>query len=255
MHPMIPWVGGKRRLAKHILPLFDNPHTCYVEPFAGAAAMLFARPQPAKVEVLNDVNRDLVNLYRVVQHHLEEFVRQFDWALSSREMFRWAQLTQVDTLTDVQRAARFYYLQRLAFGSKVTGQTFGVSATTPARLNLPRMKEQLTEAHMRLARVTIEHLSWADCITRYDRPETLFFCDPPYWRTEGYGVAFGMNEYARLAELLGVLRGRAILTINDHPDMRRLFDRFRRKRVEIDYTVGGHKRSKAKAAELIFRTW
>lgn len=120
--PIIPWPGGKRRLAKHILPLFDNAHTCYVEPFAGAAAMLFARPQPAPAEVLNDINHDLVNLYRVVQHHLDEFVRQFRWALSSREMFRWAQLTQVDTLTDVQRAARFFYLQRLAFGGKVSSQ-------------------------------------------------------------------------------------------------------------------------------------
>jgi hypothetical protein len=55
------------------------------------ARMLFAR-EPAKVEVLNDINRDLINLYRVVQHHLEEFVRQFRWALTSREMFRWAQL-------------------------------------------------------------------------------------------------------------------------------------------------------------------
>ena len=254
MHPIIPWVGGKRRLAKHILPLFDNPHTCYVEPFAGAAAMLFARAAPAKVEVLNDINRDLVNLYRVVQHHLDEFVRQFRWAMNSREMFRWAQLTHVDTLTDVQRAARFYFLQRVAFGGKVVGQTFGVSATTSGRLNLLRIEEDLSEAHLRLARVTIEHLPWTDCIARYDRPETLFFCDPPYWRTEGYGIDFGIEEYERLAEQLAAIKGRAILTINDHPDMRRLFDRFRRKCVEIDYTVGGVGRSKTKARELIYRT-
>ncbi len=254
MHPIIPWVGGKRRLAKYILPLFDNAHTCYVEPFAGAAAMLFARPSPAKVEVLNDINCELVNLYRVVQHHLDEFVRQFRWALTSREMFRWAQMTHADTLTDIQRAARFYYLQRLTFGGKVAGQTFGVSATTPARLNLLRIEEELSEAHLRLARVTIEHLPWADCIARYDRPETLFFCDPPYWRTEGYGVAFGMGEYKRLGEMLGTLKGRAILTINDHPDMRALFDRFRRRRVEIGYTVGGQSRSHAKAGEMIYCT-
>lgn len=155
----------------------------------------------------------------------------------------------------MQRAARFYYLQRLAFGSKVVGQSFGVSATTPARLNLLRLEEELSEAHLRLARVTIEHMPWADCIARYDRAGTLFFCDPSYWRTEGYGVAFGMNEYERLAEVLGALKGRAILTINDHPDMQRLFDRFRRKRVEIGYTVGGSGRSRARAGELIYRTW
>ncbi len=108
--PIIPWIGGKRRLADRLFPLFPK-HSCYVEPFAGGAALFFLRPVPADVEVLNDVNGDLVNLYRVVQHHLEEFVRQFKWALSSRQVFRWLQETRPETLTDIQRAARFYYLQ------------------------------------------------------------------------------------------------------------------------------------------------
>lgn len=100
--PLVPWIGGKRRLAKHILPVFPE-HTCYVEPFAGAAALFFLK-EPVKAEVLNDVNGDLVRLYRVVRHHLDEFVRQFRWALTSREMFKWAQDTHPDTLTDIQRA-------------------------------------------------------------------------------------------------------------------------------------------------------
>lgn len=86
--PIIPWIGGKRRLADRIFPLFPQ-HSCYVEPFAGGAALFFLRPVPAEVEVLNDVNGDLINLYRVVQNHLEEFVRQFKWALSSRQVFKW----------------------------------------------------------------------------------------------------------------------------------------------------------------------
>jgi len=116
-NPIIPWLGGKRRLADTIIPRFP-PHTCYVEVFAGGAALYFLRP-PAEVEVINDVNGELVNLYRVVQRHLEEFVRQFKWALSSREVFKWTQDTPPDTLTDIQRAARFYYLQHQAFGGRV----------------------------------------------------------------------------------------------------------------------------------------
>ncbi len=85
--PIIPWLGGKRRLAPFILPLFPD-HTCYVEPFAGAAALFFLK-EPSEVEVINDINGELVNLYRVVQHHLEEFVRQFKWALTSRKVFEW----------------------------------------------------------------------------------------------------------------------------------------------------------------------
>ena len=70
--PIIPWMGGKRRLADRLIPLFP-PHECYVEVFAGGGALYFLRPQPAPVEVLNDINGDLVTLYRVVQNHLEDF--------------------------------------------------------------------------------------------------------------------------------------------------------------------------------------
>lgn len=125
--PIIPWIGGKRRLAPHILPLLEG-HTCYVEPFCGAAAIFFLK-RPSDVEVINDINGELVNLYRVIQHHLEEFVRQFKLALTSRRVFEWEQAKVPSTLTDIQRAARFYYLQRNCFGAKLEGQTFGYGTT------------------------------------------------------------------------------------------------------------------------------
>ncbi len=139
--PIVPWMGGKSRLAAKLLPLFPT-HKCYVEVFCGGAALYFLRPMPAPVEVINDINGDLVNLYRVVQHHLEEFVHQFKWALSSRKIFEWQQMTVPDTLTDIQRAARFYYLQQHAFGAKIDGQTFGTATTAPA-INLCRIEERL----------------------------------------------------------------------------------------------------------------
>ena len=99
--PIIPWMGGKRRLAKHLLPMFPE-HSCYVELFSGGAALFFMRPTPAKVEVLNDINGQLINLYRVVQHHFDEFVRQFEWTLTSREVFARLQSTPPDCMTDIQ---------------------------------------------------------------------------------------------------------------------------------------------------------
>lgn len=238
---LFPWPGGKTRLLPHLLPLlFDNPHHCYVEAFAGGAALLFAR-EPAKVEVLNDSHGELVRLYRVVANHLDEFCRQFRWALTSREMFKWAQLQHPDTLTDIQRAARFYYLQRLAWGGKASGQTLGTDKRRPNRINLLRLEEDLSEAHLRLHRVVVENLPWQACVAKYDSSETLFFFDPPYWQTEGYGGDFGMSEYEQLASVMAALQGRAILTINDHPDMRRVFDGFPAKTIPIRYTVGGGK--------------
>lgn len=251
--PLIPWIGGKRRLVAEILPWFE-PHTCYVEPFAGAAALLFNK-QPSKVEVLNDVNSDLVNLYRVVRHHPEEFVRQFRWALTSRKLFEWAQATPPETLTDVQRAARFFYLQKLAFGAKVEGQTFGVATTSSQAINLMRIEEDLSAAHLRLSRVVIEHMDWAACISRYDREHTLFYCDPPYWGTEGYGVGFGLDKYDRMADLARSIKGRMIISVNDIPEMRQAFKGLTMRRLAIKYTVGAAGKGRSEKGELLIRNW
>lgn len=250
--PIIPWIGGKRRLADRIFPLFPR-HSCYVEPFAGGAALFFLRPVPAEVEVLNDINGDLVNLYRVVQHHLEEFVRQFKWALSSRQVFKWLQETRPETLTDIQRAARFYYLQQSAFGGRVDGQSYGTATTQPPGLNLLRIEEALSAAHLRLSNTYIEHLSWAECIRRYDRAHTLFYCDPPYWQTEGYGVPFGFEQYEEMAELVGRIKGKAIISLNDHPDIRRVFGRYHIESTDITYTVGGGQGTQAR--EVLIFSW
>lgn len=241
--PIVPWIGGKRRLVKLLLSRFP-PHTCYCEVFAGGAAVYFAR-HPAEVEVLNDVNGELVNLYRVVCHHLEEFVRQFKWALTSRQVFDWMKMTRPETLTDIQRAARFFYLQQ---------QTFGTATTAPA-INLLRIEENLSAAHLRLAGGTyIEQLDWAACIERYDRPHTLFYLDPPYWQTEGYGVPFEWAEYERMARLLRGIKGKAIVSLNDHPDIRRCFEGFDIEGLTLDYTVGGGA-NRVERGEVIIYNW
>lgn len=86
-------------------------------------------------------------------------LRQFKWAISSRQVFKWLQMTQPETLTDIQRAARFYYLQQHAFGGKVSGQNFGTATTAPA-INLCRIEENLSAAHLRLSGTTVENLDW-----------------------------------------------------------------------------------------------
>lgn len=252
-NPIVPWLGGKRRLADVIVPRFP-PHKCYVEVFAGGAALYFMRP-PAEVEVINDINGELVNLYRIVQRHLEEFVRQFKWALSSREVFKWLQITRPETLTDIERAARFYYLQHQAFGGKVSGQTWGTATTAPApTVNLLRLEEDLSAAHMRLHGAYIERLDWQDCVKRYDRPHTLFYLDPPYWETEGYGVPFPWEEYEAMAERMRNLQGKAVLSINDHPAIRECFEGLHVEVVPITYIVAGGG-SGVQRTELVYSSW
>lgn len=252
--PIIPWLGGKRRLADRLLPLFPA-HECYVEVFAGGAALFFLRPMPAKTEVLNDINGELVNLYRVVQNHLEEFVRQFKWALSSRQLFKWLQDTPTETLTDIQRAARFFYLQQHAFGGRVDGQSFGTATTGPA-INLCRIEENLSAAYLRLAGTYIENLSWLACAERYDRPHTFFYMDPPYWQTEGYGVAFPFEQYQEMAAFMRRCKGKVMVSINDHPDIRRAFEGFHMEQTAIKYSVGNQRQGGAEtSSELIIMNW
>jgi DNA adenine methylase len=245
--PVIPWIGGKRRLASQVLSKFGE-HSCYVEPFAGAAAIYFAK-EPSEVEVLNDVNGELINLYRVIKHHLEEFIRQFKWALSSRQIYQWHQATDPKTLTDIQRAARFFYLQKLSFGGKVEGQIFGTATTSRPRLNLLRIEEDLSLAHLRLQSAYIENLSWEKVVEKYDRPHSLFYLDPPYWETEGYGIEFGWHHFEKLAELSKSVKGAMVISINDHPDIRAVLKGLSLEEVDIKYTVGGGSGSAAK--ELI----
>lgn len=234
--PLIPYVGGKRRLAQHILPMFPA-HSCYVEVFCGAAALFFAK-EPAKVEVLNDCNGELVSLYRVVKHHMDAFVQEFRWALNSREIYSWLTVTPPETLTDIQRAARFFYLMKCGFGGKVVGGTFGTATTAKPRLNLTRLEEDLSAVHLRLHQVTIERQDWARCLQRYDRAHTLFFMDPPYWGTEGYGVPFGLEQYDAMARAMREMKGKAIVTVNDVPEMRKAFAGFPMRKVGITYSVG-----------------
>jgi len=250
--PIIPWIGGKRKLAANILPLFPD-HQCYVEPFCGAAALFFLK-RPSEVEILNDINGDLVNLYRVVKYHLEELYKQFKWVLTSRQNWEWLKVTPSETLTDVQRAARFLYLQKLAFGGRVDGQSFGTATTSRPRFNIFTLEQDLADAHFRLANTTIENLGWKEIVRRYDREHTLFYCDPPYWETEGYGVDFGWEQYEELARLASTIKGTMIISINDHPDIRNLFSGMPVVEVEYKYTVGGGDRS-ADCVELIIGTW
>lgn len=252
MKPIIPWMGGKRRLAKQLLPMFPE-HTTYVEVFSGGAALFFMKEQ-SKVEVINDLNGELTNLYRVVKHHLDEFTRHFRWSLVSRKDFDLFKETLPHTLTDIQRAVRFYYLQKMAFGAKPTGQTFGTATTTPPRLNLLRMEEDLSTAHMRLARTYIENLDWKKCIEKYDRLETLFYLDPPYYGTTGYGNDFELIQYTVMAELAKTIKGKMIISVNDCPEMREAFAGLRIEQTSIKYTVGGSGRA-GTSQELIIRNW
>lgn len=233
----ISWVGGKSKLTDQIIPLIP-PHHGYVEVFAGAAWLLFRKP-PSKVEIINDINRDLTNMYKVFRHHPQAFVDAFNHMLVSRDQFDEFMATPPEILTDVQRAARFYYLVRTAFGAKVDHPHFAVGSTRPSRLNLPQLEQDIEAAHARLARVYIENRPFDKVITALDKPSTFFYIDPPYWDCENvYGKGlFSKDDFVRLRDLLANLKGKFILSINDVPQIRELFKDFHIREVCTRYSL------------------
>lgn len=118
----------------------------------------------------------------------------------------------------------------------------------------PFKEQDFADAHFRLANTTIEHLHWCEVVRRYDRPHTLFYCDPPYWQVEGYGVGFPWEEYEALARMAGEIEGQMIISINDHPDIRALFDGWPVVEIDHKYTVGGGG-NEQRCVELVYGTW
>ncbi|CAN5440039.1 DNA adenine methylase [soil metagenome] len=247
----LAWLGGKSRLADQIIERMPA-HQTYCEVFAGAAWVLFKKPE-SKVEIINDINRELTNLYRCVKHHLGELVAQFRWMLVSRDDFDAFLQQPPDALTDIQRAARFFYLAKTSFGAKIHKPTFGISATGAPRLNLMRIEEELSDAHVRLARVFVENKPYDQVIARFDKPGTLFYIDPPYWGNEkdyGEGV-FSRDDFARLAAILDAVKGKFIVSLNDMPGVRETFAGFRIDAVKTRYSISA-KGSQAVGEVLIY---
>ena len=237
----LAWLGGKSRLADRIIEKIPA-HQTYCEVFAGAAWVFFKKPA-SKIEIINDINSELTNLYRCVKFHLAELVAQFRWMLVSRDEFDRFLKTPADTLTDIQRAARFFYLAKSSFGARMVKPTYGISATGAPRLNLLRIEEDLSEAHLRLARVFIESKPYDQVIQRFDKPGTFFYIDPPYWDCEkDYGAGlFSKHDFTRLAELLAPLKGKFILSLNDTPGVREVFSEFRIEALKTRYSISSKK--------------
>jgi len=252
--PVAPWIGGKKNLARRICAILDSiPCATYAEPFVGMGGIFLRRTSRPRSEVINDAGRDVANLFRILQRHYPQFIEFLRFQLTTRTEFNRLVDTNPETLTDLERAARFLYLQRTAFGGKVSGRNFGVDKGRPARFNRTTLEPMLEDLHSRLAGVVIECLDFGEFIRRYDSDGTLFYLDPPYWGSEGdYGKhLFGRQDFQRLADALAAIRGRFVMSINDVPEIRDIFAWARIEEVQTTYTIGS--KGAKPAAELIIR--
>lgn len=243
----LSYIGGKNRLAKHIISLLPE-HTTYVEPFAGGAQVFFHK-EPSEVEVLNDLDGEIVNFFRVCQWHYEELIRYLKYCLVSRKLFEELTGTDPARLTDIQRAGRFFYLQKNCYGGLVVKRNYHYCVTKRSNYTPERIPKILEAAHKRLQSVQIECLPYEKMLERYDRPTTFFYLDPPYYARKLYRFNFNEDDFVALCERLRRLTGRFILSLNDVPEVRSIFLQFRIKPVLLAYSTP--KVSEKRFSELI----
>jgi DNA adenine methylase len=226
----IKWVGGKSRLRKQIISLFpQEEHSCYVEPFGGAAWVLFGKP-PSPVEVLNDIDQELINFFQVVKDKPEELIHSFEMELVSRAKFDRLAALNPSELSEIQRAHRFYYLIMAGWGGELDYPRFQTSITDGGHGNrligaLKNLRKRIEPVYERLRTVIIENLSWEECFARYDKENTLMYLDPPY---PGNGCNYAHNmkrweEHKQLVSVITSAKCKWILSSYDTDEIKSLF--------------------------------
>lgn len=256
MDSILSYLGGKSRLSKTVISKIPE-HTCYVEPFCGAAWVFFRKPE-SRVEILNDINSELVNLYRVIRTHYEEFLKCCEWLPVSRQEhgdFR-AEKNTIRTLTDIERAVRYYYSMCGGFAGR-QDSVFVMGTTRKPKFRKEFIEKRIQEANHRLSGVVIENLGYSDVINRYDRDYTFFYIDPPYYNCEndyGKGV-FSKTDFKLIAELLRTIKGKFLLSLNDLPEVREIFHGFKIEEVEVHYSVCSIVEKRGKSGELLISNY
>lgn len=243
--PAAGYIGGKRNLAKRICAMIEEtPHSGYAEPFVGMGGIFLRRASRPRTEVINDWSADVANFFRICQRHYVAFMDMLRFQLTTRTGFDRLLKTDPTTLTDLERAARFLYLQRTAFGGKVSGRHFGVDRHGAGRFDVSKLGPILEAIHERLTSVHIERLPWSDFMRRWDRPGMLFYCDPPYFGCEGdYGsddrgeALFDRAQFEQLAETAARLKGTVMISLNHRPEVRQIFRGFELRELQTTYSV------------------
>lgn len=250
MRPPIVRMGGKSRLRNTIIQMIPD-HKCYVELFFGAGWVYFGK-EPSKVEVINDIDRELINLFRMIKYHAPEIERMLEYEFSGRDIFEDYKNCTVGYLTEIHRAVRFLYLITQSFAGK--GNNYGYGTT---KVPAPQIfyKNVLDEIKERLRNTYVENLSFEKIIDKYDRTHTFFFADPPYFETTGYSNEFEEKEHLLLRDKLINLKGKFLLTINDHEKVREWYKNFNIKEAEVNYSVSKERKARGKYKELIITNY
>jgi DNA adenine methylase len=198
---------------------------------------VFFRKEPSKVEVLNDLDGEMVNFFRICQQHYEELLRYMRFMIVGRSWHQLLKATDPVTLTDIQRAARHLYLLKNSYAGLIRNLNYKCNVAHGPNLNLERLPAIIEETHKRLARVQLECLPYEKVLEKYDREWTLFYLDPPYFGLKLYRHNLTTADFEKMSERLGTLKAKFVLSLNDVPEVRRIFKPFKFREIELAYTA------------------
>lgn len=244
------WVGGKSKLANTIIAQFPN-HVGYCEVFGGALNILY-RKERSKIEIVNDINSDLINLHKVIQKNPQTLSLYLNEMFISRDIFNDIRHKRLLPRNKIQEAAFYYYKTVLSFGSK--GTSFAMPKYNRAPKNIYRSFKLWSD---RLKGVVIENMEFEKLIVNYDYEDMLFYLDPPYIGTESYydmPSGFNITKHELLAKLLKNIKGKFVLSYNDCEVVRKLYKGFNIKEVGTSYCLNNKHRNNY-AKELIINNF
>ena len=229
---LIGWIGGKQRLRETIAQHIPNDIGSYIEPFGGAGWVLFYKEKWAKAEVYNDINGDLVNLFRVVKASPQKLIEQFEYNLASRELFNYYKKEFVPA-DDIQKAVRFVYLLVYSYSKKMGAYGYRRGREGEVR-TIDGFIERVKIIHERLKTVNIEHDDYSAILNRYDESHAFFYLDPPYY---DYCSSLKREVYkeinhVELSERLKTIKGKFLLSYNDCPEIREIYKDYNKIEVE-----------------------
>lgn len=222
MEALITWMGGKKQLREVISRHIPKDIGGYIEPFGGAGWVMLHKERWANMEVWNDLDNELYNMFMQVKFHPDELSKEMQLMLHSRKLF--TELRGNKGLTEIQRAARFVYLVRHSFGAKASSFGTGKTKSGGGRMMLPL--ERIMPLAKRLDMVTVENLDYRECIAKYDKHDNFFYCDPPYMQGATYDNSKGFDHDELFRTLKGI-KGRWLLSYDDTERVRTLYADYR----------------------------
>jgi DNA adenine methylase len=215
-----PYPGGKTSYVGEIVRQFPE-HRRYIEPFGGSAAVLLNKPL-SYIEVFNDLNSDIVHFFEVLRNRkdeLQEWLRQtpFSRELHERWGSAWFQGERPDDA--LERAGRWYYLRYTQYGGKINVFSgFKTSIKRNEARSFRGATEHLDEVVARLHNVIIENQDYREVVDRYDRPDSLFYFDPPYVGTRDNFYGTGEFDHQQLVDVVSDIEGYCVCSYGDLPD-------------------------------------